>query len=144
MNTSPAAAAPQLEASAQLEVPFYDCDPAGIVWHGHYAKYFDLARCALLERIDYGYARMAESGYTWPVIDYWVRHVKPLHFGQRVLIGARLEEWEVRLKVSYLISDAASGARLCKGHTVQVAVRSDNGEMQLASPAVLRQKLGLA
>jgi acyl-CoA thioester hydrolase len=139
---APAAAAPLLEASAGLEVPFYDCDPAGIVWHGHYAKYLDLARCALLERIDYGYARMAESGYTWPVIDYWVRHIKPLHFGQRVTVQAWLQEWEVRLKVGYLISDAASGARLCKGHTVQVAVRIDNGEMQLASPEILRRKLG--
>ena len=145
--STPAAAVPSaietplLEATVALEVPFYDCDPAGIVWHGNYAKYFDQARCALLERIDYGYARMAESGYTWPVIDFWTRYVKPLRFGQRVEVRAWLCEWEFRLKVAYQISDSASGARLCKGHTVQVAVRIDNGEMQIASPQALRQRL---
>ena len=136
-----AAKTPLLDATVTLEVPFYDCDPAGIVWHGNYAKYFDQARCALLGRIDYGYAQMAESGYTWPVIDFWTRYVKPLRFGQRVKVSASLCEWEFRLKVAYLITDAASGARLCKGHTVQVAVRIDNGEMQLASPPALRQRL---
>jgi acyl-CoA thioester hydrolase len=141
---SPSPDVPRLEASVRLDVPFYDCDPAGIVWHGHYAKYFDLARCALLDSIGYGYTRMAESGYTWPLIEFWARHIKPLHFEQSVEIRAWLEEWQVRLKFGYLISDAASGARLCKGHTVQVAVRIDSGEMQLAAPRVLRERLGLA
>ncbi|WP_051748164.1 acyl-CoA thioesterase [Nevskia soli] len=136
-----AAKAPLLEATVPLQVPFYDCDPAGIVWHGNYAKYFDQARCALLGQIDYGYARMAESGYNWPLIDFWARHVKPLHFGQQAIVRAWLCEWEFRLKVAYLITDAGSGARLCKGHTVQVAVRIDNGEMQIASPPALRQRL---
>jgi acyl-CoA thioester hydrolase len=136
-------AVPALEASARLQVPFYDCDPAGVVWHGHYAKYFDLARCALLQQIGYGYAEMLESGYTWPVIEFQARHIKPLHFGQSVEIKAWLEEWEVRLKLGYLIRDAASGARVCKGYTVHAAVRVDNGEMQLSAPAVLRRRLGL-
>ena len=31
-----------------LKVPFYDLDPMQIVWHGHYLKYFDIARSELL------------------------------------------------------------------------------------------------
>jgi acyl-CoA thioester hydrolase len=130
--------------AATLEIPFYDCDPAGIVWHGNHAKYFELARAALMQGIGYSYLQMAESGYTWPVIDYWVRYVKPLRFGQRITVEARMLEWQFRLKIAYAVRDADSGARLCRGHTVQVAVRIDNGEMQLAAPAVLRQRLGLA
>ena len=29
----------------ELTVPFYDVDSMDIVWHGHYLKYFEDARC---------------------------------------------------------------------------------------------------
>ena len=55
-------------------------------------------------------------------------------FGQRIKVRADLVEWENRLKINYLISDAVSGARLTRGSTVQVAVAIASREMQLASP----------
>ena len=39
-----------LQASVELEVPFHDVDVMHVAWHGHYVKYFELARCALLRR----------------------------------------------------------------------------------------------
>ena len=48
-------------------IPFFDVDSMHIVWHGHYIKYLELARCAWLDRLDYGYAQMAAAGYGWPV-----------------------------------------------------------------------------
>jgi len=40
-------------AVVRIEVPFHDLDPAGYVWHGNYAKYLELARCALRQRYDF-------------------------------------------------------------------------------------------
>ncbi|MGH6629718.1 MAG: acyl-CoA thioesterase [Burkholderiales bacterium] len=123
-------------------MPFHDLDPAGIVWHGHYAKYFEVARCLLLESFGYNYDVMVESGYAWPVIDLRVRYVKPARFGQQIRVKATLDEWEYRLKIDYTIHDMA-GARMCKGSTVQVAVDIATREMLLRSPDVLFTKLGL-
>lgn len=131
-------------AEVEIKVPFHDVDPAGIVWHGHYAKYFEIARCALLDSFDYGYVRMFESGYAWPVIDMHLRYVQAIRFDQRIRVSATLEEWEYRMKIAYRIHDALSGTRMAKGHTIQVAVTLPAFEMQLASPPVLAQKLGLA
>ena len=50
---------------------------------------------------------------------------------------AELVEWENRLKINYLISEAASGQRLTRASSVQVAVCMQTREMQLASPPVL-------
>ena len=126
------------------EIPFHDCDPLGIVWHGHYVRYFELARCALLETIGYNYDHMAESGYSWPVIDLQCRYIQPCRFKQKVVIRAHIVEWEYRLKIQYLIRDASTGARLTKGHSVQVAVDIFRHEMQLNSPAILLERLGVA
>ena len=129
-------------AEVRIKVPFHDLDPAGIVWHGHYAKYFEVARCELLASFDYNYDRMVESGYAWPVIDMRLRFVKPALFGQEIVVTAELAEWEYRLKIDYVIRDLA-GARMCKGSTVQVAVAIATREMCLRSPDVLFTRLGL-
>ena len=126
-----------------VEIPFHDVDSALVAWHGHYAKYFELARCALLDSLDYNYLQMNASGYFWPVIDMRLRYVGPARFQQRLRVVATLMEWENRLRINYLISDLETGKRLTKGYTVQVAVAIDSGEMQLASPPVLLQKLGI-
>ena len=128
-------------AEVELQVPFHDVDSVGIVWHGHYAKYFELARCALLDTFRYGYRQMIDSGYVWPIIDFNLRYIKPARFEQKLRVRATLEEWEYRLKIAYVVTDAVSGERLTKGHTVQVAVSKETGEMLLASPAVLRERL---
>ncbi|HEY6125949.1 MAG TPA: thioesterase family protein [Steroidobacteraceae bacterium] len=131
-------------ATVEIVVPFHDVDSAGMVWHGHYAKYFEIARCALLDSFNYGYAAMRESGFMWPVIDMRLRYVQAIRFEQRILVRATLREWENRLLIDYLISDHASGQRLTKGSTVQVAVDMKSGEMLLVSPSILFERLGVA
>jgi acyl-CoA thioester hydrolase len=132
-----------LEHTVEIEIPFHDCDPANIVWHGNYARYFEVARCALLETLGYNYDHMLSSGYAWPLIDFSALYIKPLRFKQKIRVRARIVEWEYRLKLDYLITDAASGERLSKGSTAQVALELKTKEMCLASPDVLLQKLGV-
>jgi acyl-CoA thioester hydrolase len=127
----------------ELQVPFHDLDPLEICWHGHYVRYFELARTALLQTIDYDYPQMRESGYAWPVIELFIRYAQPLLYQQRIEIEAYLMEWENRLKIEYLIRDVESGRCLTRGHTVQVAVAMKTWEMCLESPAVLLEKLGV-
>lgn len=130
-------------SETELVVPFFDIDSMAIVWHGHYAKYFELARCALLETIDYNYEQMRASGYAWPIIDLRIRYARPATFGQKILVQAQLVEWENRLKINYQIFDKVSGTRLTRGYTSQVAVDMATHEMCFESPAILWQKLGI-
>jgi acyl-CoA thioester hydrolase len=126
----------------ELQIPFHDLDPLEICWHGHYVRYFEIARAALLQTIDYDYPEMRASGYAWPVIELFIRYAQPLRYRQRVNIEAFLTEWENRLKIEYLARDADSGKRLTRGYTVQVAVDMRTREMCLESPAILAEKLG--
>jgi len=125
-----------LQVEVEMQIPFFDVDRMEIAWPGHYVKYLEVARCALLDRLGHNYLQMRESGYGWPVIDLQIRYIRPLLFQQRVRVKADLVEWENRLKLNYLISDAATGERLTRASTVQVAVDMASREMQLASPRV--------
>lgn len=126
---------------AETQVQFYDLDPMEVVWHGHYVKYLEIARGALLDTIDYNYPQMRASGYLWPVIDLQLRYVASARFGARLKLRAEIVEWENRLKIDYLISDAVTGRRLTRASTTQVAVEIATGEMCFASPPVLFDKL---
>jgi acyl-CoA thioester hydrolase len=120
-----------------LTVPFFDVDSMNVVWHGHYVKYLEQARCALLDAMGYGYDAMLASGYVWPVIDLQLRYMNPALFGQRLVARAELVEWENRLKIHYLITDADTGARLTRASSIQVAVSVATKEMQFVSPEPL-------
>ena len=130
-----------LSAEVVIDVPFFDVDPMHVVWHGHYVKYFEQARCALLRRLDYDYPAMQASGYLWPVVELHLKYVNAARYGQRVRSEAKLLEYENRLKIGYRITDRASGERLTKGHSVQVAVDAKTMELQFVSPRVLLEKL---
>jgi acyl-CoA thioester hydrolase len=134
----------QISAEVEQIVPFHDVDMMRLAWHGHYLKYFELARCALLDRIGYNYAQMLASGYAWPVIDVHVRYPGRAEYGQRLKVRATLVEWENRLRIEYLITDAESGQRLTLGHTIQHAVNISSGEMQLESPPALLDRVAAA
>jgi len=125
-----------LHAEVEIQVPFFDVDSMEVVWHGHYIKYFEVARCALLDRIGHNYQQMRDAGYAWPVIDVQLRYMRGARFNQRILVRADLIEWENRLKLNYLITDAETGERMTRGTSVQVAVEITSREMQLASPRI--------
>lgn len=130
-------------AEVETQVQFFDLDPMQIVWHGRYVQYLEIVRCALLEKIGYNYTQMKESGYIWPIIDLHIRYAGSGTFGQVLRLRADIVEWENRLKIEYVISDAASGKRLTRASTTQVAVCDKTGEMQFVSPPILLEKLGI-
>src|SRR4051812_50168223 len=100
---------PDLSCEIEVVPAFYDLDPMDIVWHGHYVKYLELARCALLEKFGYGYLQMRESGYGWPIVDLRLKYSRPAVFNQPLVVRAEIGEGENRLKMNYMIRDKASG-----------------------------------
>lgn len=129
-----------LTAEIVMEVPFHDVDSMAVTWHGHYVKYIEVARCALLRLIDYDYPQMQASGYTWPIVELHLKYMRPARYGHRIRVEAALVEYENRLKIAYLIRDVETGERLTKGHSIQVAVEMASGELQYVTPAALREK----
>jgi acyl-CoA thioester hydrolase len=126
-----------LHLDSEITVPFFDVDSINVVWHGHYVKYLEIARCALLDMLGHNYMDMKASGYVWPIIDVQLRYIQAARFGQKLRVRAELIEWQNRLKIHYLISDAQTGERLTRASTVQVAVNLSDGQMQLASPQIM-------
>jgi acyl-CoA thioester hydrolase len=133
-----------LPTEIEIEVPFHDVDIAGVAWHGHYAKYLENARWALMHRIGYGLEQMVESGYGWPVVELELRYLRYSRFRDRLRVRASLVEWENRLVMNYLVTDCANGERVARARSVQVAVEIASGELQFVSPPALVARIAAA
>jgi acyl-CoA thioester hydrolase len=135
---------PELSHEIEIVPAFHDVDSMDVVWHGHYVKYLELARCALLDKFDYGYTRMRESGYAWPIVDLRMKYSGPASFDQPLVVRAEIVEWESRLKMDYTIRDARTGKRIHRATSIQVAVDMATSQMQYVCPGVLWERLGVA
>ncbi|MCS6206077.1 acyl-CoA thioesterase [Shewanella baltica] len=130
-----------LTIDMEMQIPFHDVDSMGITWHGNYLRYFEVARCKLLDELGYNYRQMQASNYAWPIIDLQIKYVKASTFEQKITVRAELVEWENRLKINYQIRDVETGARITKGYTIQAAVDMSTQELCFVTPDVFRDKI---
>lgn len=130
-----------LHAETDIIIPFHDVDSMQITWHGNYLRYFEIVRCELLDKLDYNYRQMQESGFAWPIVDVQIKYVRSSTFGQKIRVSADLVEWENRLRINYQVRDVESGERLTKGYTIQAAVDMSNNELCFVTPEVFQAKI---
>ena len=124
-----------LSAEILAEVAFHDVDLARITWHGHYLKYLENARWALMHHIGYTVGRMLDAPEGWPIVDIQVRYLRASRFQDRLRVRATLVEWQARLVVNYLITDDATGERVARAQTTQVVVDMPTGSLRFDLPA---------
>lgn len=134
----------ELSATVQAVVAFHDVDLASVVWHGHYVKYLENARWALMDQIGFGLDEMLSSGYVWPIVELRVKYVQAARYGDRLAVRASLAGWQHRLEINYLVTRQPSGERVARAQTIQAAVETRTGVLQLVTPPVLLERVEAA
>ena len=118
---------------SEQKVQFYDCDPMGVVWHGNYLRYMEVARTELLGKIGCDLSSIREGdGVDLPLIESGMKYLRPLHAGDDFHVVLLIRECEVRLAFDYFIGKG--DALCCLGSTVQCAVSRKTGELEFAMP----------
>lgn len=124
-----------------VSVAFHDVDAMGVVWHGNYMKYFEIARCAVLRMIDYDFPQMKASGYAWPIVDLRSRFILPIQYGDQLKVAAIITEWDLRLVVKYLVINKTNKNVVTRGQSIQVPLDMETMSMRFGCPEFLKQKI---
>jgi acyl-CoA thioester hydrolase len=130
--------APRVEI--ELEVAFHDVDALHVVWHGHYYKYFELARTALFRSRGLDVPDLVQLGYKLVVIESKCRHTYPLRYGDTFRVSAWFKETEYRLHVAFEIHNLTAERRAAKGHTI-LATLDPAGNLLLGTPTAMLARL---
>lgn len=124
----------------QFTVEFFDVDAMNVAWHGNYVKFMEVGRCALLDKIGYGYKQMVEDNYAFPVTDIKVKYIKSLLFAETCTIRSNLIEYENRIKIKYEIFN--SKGELCtKAESTQMALNMKTNEAEFICPPRLIERV---
>lgn len=128
-----------LPAVHEQRVPFHDCDPLKIVWHGHYYKYLEIARTVLFHRHALDMEDFIALGYGLLMIETRCRHSYPLTYGDLLRVEARFADVEQRLRISYEVHNVTQGRRSARAWTTLVTTRA--GEMLLETPREILDRI---
>lgn len=125
-------------ASVEFDVAFHDVDLGGVVWHGHYLKYFEWARTELMRSLGLDIGQLLELGVRVVVAESRCRHHRPLRYGERAVVLAWLETVQPAVTVRYRIE--RGGALITDGRTTLVTVGPHEDRL-VAIPGVALQRL---
>lgn len=75
-----------------LRVRYGETDQMGVVYHGNYAQYLEVARVEWLRSIDISYKKMEDDGVMLPVVNLNINFKKPAVYDEVLSIKTKLRE----------------------------------------------------
>jgi len=76
----------------QIRVRYGETDQMGVVYHGNYAQYLEVARVEWLRSIDISYKKMEETGVMLPVVNLNINFKKPALYDEVITIKTKLRK----------------------------------------------------
>jgi len=124
-----------LHHTTELEVKFSEADPLGIVWHGHYIRYFEDGREAFGEAYGLKYLDFYRSNIVVPIVNIQCDYKRILRYGHKIRLETTYEDTPAaKLLFHYKVFDAATNEQVASGSSVQVFMHRDTLELMLYLP----------
>jgi acyl-CoA thioester hydrolase len=125
----------ELTDRTEVLVRFNEADPLGIVWHGHYVRYFEDGREAFGIRHGIGYLDFYNNGLVVPVVSIQCDYKRSLRYGDRVIVETQFNPCEAaKLHFSYRLYNAKNNELVATGSSVQVFLDRESSTLQLTNP----------
>ncbi|MEH6760685.1 MAG: thioesterase family protein [Maribacter arcticus] len=103
-----------------FRIRYSETDQMGVVYHGNYAQYLELARVEWLRSLGISYKTMEEGGIMLPVISLSIKYIKPALYDDLITVKVILKKKPaVRIEFDYEITNEA-GDLLATANTVLV------------------------
>lgn len=102
-----------------LRVRYGETDQMGVVYHGNYATYCEVARVEFFREMGLPYKELEDKGIMLPVVELNLKYVKPAYYDEVLHIRTSLSEIprSVRLHFDYEIYNEKQEL-LTTGHSV--------------------------
>lgn len=128
-----------------IPVSFHDTDSMGVVWHGNYIKFIEIAREALFDNINFGYEVMQKENLIFPITECNCKYRNFVSvLDKKVKVVAMLSEYEGKICIHYEVYSEATNKLCAYGYTHQVIVKSDTKELLYENPECFKKALEAA
>lgn len=127
--------------NSYVKVRYAETDQMGVVYHGNYAQYLEIARIDWLEAIGISYKKMEEQGVMLPVYELKLIFKKSAKFDDRLKIETTLlKKPGVRIEFFYKIFNQ-NGELLTEAETTLIFMDMEKNK-PIKCPQYVLDKLG--
>jgi acyl-CoA thioester hydrolase len=118
----------------EVPVRFSEVDALGIVWHGHYLKFFEDGRESFGKQYKLGYLDIYKQNFATPLVNINVDFKKTVKYGDSVIIETTfINSAAAKIIFNYKIYRASDNELVAKGESVQVFMNLDH-ELYITLP----------
>lgn len=126
--------------STKIRVRYGETDQMGVVYHGNYSHYFEVARTEWLRSLGITYKNMEDSGFILPVIKLSVNFLKSALYDDLLTITISLKKKPVvKIEFDYEIINQ-NGDKISTGNTVLAFMNAKTGK-PISCPDYILEKL---
>ena len=86
-----------------FRIRYSETDQMGVVYHGNYAQYLELARVEWLRSLGISYKSMEEGGIMLPVISLSINFLKPALYDDLITVKVILKKKSLRFELSLIM-----------------------------------------
>ncbi|QLE00268.1 acyl-CoA thioesterase [Galbibacter sp. BG1] len=107
-----------------IRVRYSETDKMGVVYHGNYAQYLEMARVEWLRELGVSYRWMEDNGVMLPVVSLQINYKKSARYDDVLTVQATLKKTpSVKIEFDYYIFDE-NGDILAEANTVLAFIDS--------------------
>jgi acyl-CoA thioester hydrolase len=104
--------------STQIRIHYALTDQMGVVYHGHYAQFFEIARTESIRKLGFSYKELEEMGIVLPVVDMHTRFLRPIKYDDLITVTVTLREMPLHHKIVFHGEIHNEEGQLCTSGTV--------------------------
>lgn len=127
--------------STQIRIHYALTDQMGVVYHGHYAQFFEIARTESIRSLGFSYKAMEDMGVMLPVVDMHLRFLRPVRYDDLITVTVTLRELPLHHKIVFHGEITNEQGELCTQGTVTLYFMDIATMKRSTMPAVMLEQL---
>lgn len=128
-------------ADTQIRIHYALTDQMGVVYHGHYAQFYEIGRAEWLRKLHYSYKDIEAMGVIMPVVDIHSRFLRPAKYEDLITVRTTLKEMPLHHKIVFHHEIYNEEGTLLNTGDVTLYFMNSKDMKRCEIPAILKEKL---
>ncbi|MEO5909057.1 MAG: thioesterase family protein [Ginsengibacter sp.] len=88
-------------SKTQIRIHYALTDQMGVVYHGHYAQFYEIGRTEALRSLGLTYKEVEAAGVIMPVVEIHSKFIRPALYDDLILVVTTVKEMPVHHKIIF-------------------------------------------
>lgn len=128
-------------SKTKIRIHYALTDQMGIVYHGHYAQFYEIGRTEAFRSLGYVYKDIEAMGIILPVVDIHSKFLRPAKYDDLITVTTTLREIPVHHKIVFHSEIHNEQNELLNMGDVTLYFMQANGMKKINMPEELKEKL---